>query len=128
MNTPRLGSFNSKDVEIYIAADTLSMMFGKTKCMNYSALDKARLNYNQVVNRDKGNFVQNKLNRFDAELDRVLGDRVKEWGDYHCELHISRDEYGTYVLADAGFFTVKVSSDGKGNFYIRYRGDGEELG
>ncbi|MCR5214442.1 MAG: hypothetical protein K6E10_08480 [Eubacterium sp.] len=120
MRTPRLGSFNLKDVEIYIAADTLSMMFGHTKCMNTIALDKARINYNQVAARDKGNYVMNKLNKFDQELDRVVGDESMEWGAYHCELHIDRNQYGPYVLADAGFFKVRVYTDDRGDYIIQY--------
>lgn len=127
MKKPRLGSYNAKEVEIYIAADTLSMMFGKTRCCNTIAFDRACLNYNQVASKDKGSFVQARLNSFDEIIDRVVGDQTKEWGKYHCDLHIRRNEYGPYVLADAGFFSIKVYTDKKGHFVVKYYGSDGKL-
>ena len=127
MKKPRLGSYNAKEVEIYIAADTLSMMFGKTRCCNSIAFDRACLNYNQVASKDKGSFVRNRLNSFDETLDRVVGDQTKEWGKYHCDLHIKRNEHGPYVLADAGFFSIMVYTDNKGRYVVKYYGPNGKL-
>ena len=124
MNTPRLGTYNEKYVDIYIAADAISMMFGKTRICNQLALEKGRVSYSQVAGKEGGKYVQRKVDNFDNEFDAVIGERANEWGKYHCDMHILMDERGPYVLADAGFFRIKVFTDSKGHFVVKYRNVG----
>ncbi|MBP3719134.1 MAG: hypothetical protein J6I58_06395 [Eubacterium sp.] len=114
---PNLNSYNVKDAELFIAADTLINYFKEAKVMSTVAFDQKHLNY-QAMNVQARN---SKTDELVSLIDETFKDETNEWGKYRCNVHFISGEDGQSVLVDAGIFSLNISVGKKGRYFLEYR-------
>lgn len=116
MKKPNLNTVNRKDAEMFVAADTLASMFKKANIKSPISFEKKGLSYMSMKTEDRNRITD----EFIDEVDERFEDRSSEWGQYYCDIHFRDTDRGQCVVADAGFFALKVYTDGYGDYHIIY--------
>ena len=117
INRPNHNSYNIKDAELFIAADTLINYFKEAKLMSTVAFDQKHLNY-QAMNVQARN---SKTDELVSLIDETFKDETNEWGKYRYNVHFLNSEDGQSVLVDAGIFSLNISVGERGEYMIGYR-------
>ena len=114
MNKPNLNRCNKKEVEMFVAADSVGLFFGKAEYKNPFAYTRSLINY-QNMNCKERNLI---TERFEDALQQFAGDEKDEWSNYHCNIYYADEEQGPSIVVDAGFFRIKIYTNKKGSFII----------
>jgi hypothetical protein len=115
-NIPNLTRYNVKDVEMFVAADSISLFFGKAEFKNPFAYTHSCINYQMMNCRDRNRITE----KFEEALEEFAGAKKEEWGNYHCDIYYAENAEGPSIIVDAGFFRMKIHTNKKGHYFIRY--------
>ena len=114
--TPNLDRYNKKDVQMFVAADSIGLLFGKADYKNPFAYTHSCINYQMMNYHDRNAITE----EFEKTLADYIGPETEEWSNYHCDIYYAKENRGPSIIVDAGFFRLKIFTNKHGRFFIRY--------